>query len=490
MMRMLLLAACTVLAALPSPALGISPPRDRGPLFNGSLSVRSLDVEGYEAMLNDSDSVWLVDYYSSWCAHCRMFAPEWEKVGDFYAQSSVVKVGAVNCNQFKGVCSREEVHAYPAVKAHHVPLGTGEKVIMEARARKKAKSVAMWVEQVLEEQGIESDVDVSTLTDEKENKLRRNEDAPAEAEASELSDDTSAHMKYKRLRDAGKSAMLSLENSLFMGTPVLEGERYEAALKWVTALAASFPIEGNRDAIYKLLNAVKQQKSWSLTEWGELIEKWRPIARETSFPSDLFALRGDEDSQWEVCRTYTCGIWTLFHSLSTRNINDNSAWRPSETMAAIRLYMKHFFGCEDCRQHFLEANPESLAQELAASDTNGPHAVIMWAWKMHNSVNKRLKRDQWPSISECAGCYIDIGGPVSIGMSLIHEDGMVAHLTSVYGHEDNALFNEIVTTAVYLFPAQGFSAITGAVLFFALVGVALKTQRHRFSTSKENGHLA
>ncbi|KAG7392639.1 Sulfhydryl oxidase 1 [Phytophthora pseudosyringae] len=484
MMRVLLVAG---LALLPLGS-ALSPPRDRVPLFNGSLVVRSLDAEGYEAMLKDSQSVWIVDYYSSWCAHCRMFAPEWDKVGDFYAKSEVVQVGAVNCNQHKDVCQREEVHAYPSVKAHHVPLGSNDEVEMGVRGRKKVKPVVEWVEGVLREHDIESGMDVSTIVEEK--KLRRNE---ADEEGGTPNDDTSIQMKYNRLRDAGKAATLALANSLFIGTPVLEGERYDAALKWVTALAATFPVEGNRVAVTKLADAVKQQKSWSLAEWSELIAKWRLTATETSFPTDLFAARGDEDSAWAVCKTYTCGLWSLFHSMTAREVKTGDlvgAWKPSDTVAAIRLYMKFFFGCEECRQHFMEANPESLVEELAASDANGPHAVVMWAWSMHNSVNKRLQRDQWPSTSSCSRCYIDIGGPVSTGMSLVHEDGMVVYLTSVYGHEDKALFAEIAMTATYPFPAQVFCAITGVSLLLALVAVVLKTQRHRFVTLKESGHMA
>ncbi|GMF09642.1 unnamed protein product [Phytophthora lilii] len=456
----------TALAVLLPFATSIAAVRDRGPLFNGSLVVRSLDVEGYEAMLSDSESVWIVDYYSSWCAHCRMFAPEWEKVGAFYADSRTVQVGAVNCNEHKDVCQQEEVHAYPAVKAHHVPLGSSEKVNMEVRGRKKLKPVVTWVEEVLAEHGIKSGMDISTITE--ENKLRRNEQDDPETATPKL-DDTSIQMKYNRLHDAGKAAMLALENSLFIGVPVLEGERYDAAMKFVNALAAAFPVEGNRQTIEKLAGAMKQQQAWPFAEWTELIRKWRVAAKETSFPTDLFDSRGDEDSGWGVCRTYTCGLWTLFHSMTVKDLTLSDSWKSSDTMAAIRLYMKFFFGCEECRQHFMEANPASVVDKLAANDKNGPHAVAMWALGMHNSVNKRLNRDQWPKISDCPGCYIDIGGPVSIGMSLIHEDGMVSYVTSVYGHEDRAVFDEIITTAKHLDNGNLGAAIDAFMAFLSVV---------------------
>ncbi|GMF31173.1 unnamed protein product [Phytophthora fragariaefolia] len=418
-----------------------------------------------------------------------MFAPEWEKVGEFYAQSEEVQVGAVDCNRHKEICTRENVHAYPTVKAHHVPLGSDEKVIMEVKGRKKLKPVVMWAETLLEEHGIESGVDVSTVAE--EINLRRNDGGDADAEATLMpEDDTSPRMKYNRLFDAGKAVMLALESSFFVGTPVLEGLRYDAALTWLRALAATFPLEENRAAMKLLADSMKQQKSWSLEEWKKLFEGWRSSARELAYPIDLFDPRGDDDSGWAACKTYTCGLWTLFHSMSTRDIKAEDGWKPSETMAGIRLYMKNFFGCEECRQHFMEANPESLVKDLEASDPNGPHAVVMWAWKMHNSVNNRLNRNQWPSVSDCSSCYIDIGGPVSIGMSLIHEDEMMNYLTRVYGHEDKALFDEVIMATKYSPPIQGFNSVITAALIFVLVLVVFKTQRHRFTTLKDSGHIA
>ncbi|RLN68177.1 hypothetical protein BBP00_00001144 [Phytophthora kernoviae] len=226
-----------------------------------------------------------------------MFAPEWEKVGGLYASSSVVQIGAVNCNQYKDVCVREGIHAYPAVKAHHVPLGEKSIVEIGIKGQKKVKSVVKWVEELLEQHNIESGADISTLVE--ENKLRRNEPdeaaAAATGETEGLDGDNYVDMKLKRLRDAGKATMLTLENSLFMGTPVLEGERYDAALMWVNALAKTLPMEGNRLAFVALANDMKQQTRWEPDEWSELLKKWRATAKKLSFPSDLFDANGDEE---------------------------------------------------------------------------------------------------------------------------------------------------------------------------------------------------
>ncbi|RLN89004.1 hypothetical protein BBJ28_00004126 [Nothophytophthora sp. Chile5] len=485
MKSLVLAAASAVLAvSVASMAEAISPPRDRGPLFNASLVVRSLDEESYGVMLNDSNTVWLVDYYSSWCAHCRMFAPEWEKVGTLYADADLVQVGAVDCNQHKSVCNRERIRAYPAVKVHHVPFDAKESVQVESRGRKNAKVVVTWVETLLGEHGIDSGVNVEDLVG---NTQQLRSDAVA-TEAESSTRDQSVELKFQRLRDAGRAAVLSLENSFYLGTTVLEGDRYDAALMWVDALAASFPLEGNRAALTTLSDAMRQQKRWDQADWSELLQKWRPIAKRMSFPTNLFEANGDEDDGWAFCSTYTCGLWTLFHSIT---VSDSSSafsrepWKPSEIMAAIRLYVKHFFGCEECREHFMKANPEGVVEMLAASDAKGSHAVIMWIWKMHNAVNKVLKKGQWPSKRECPLCYIDIGGMVSLDASLLQEDEIVAFVSSVYKHESKEIYEQSGVTSVL-----GSNSLTAILLLLALVTVAFKTQRHRRKDVVARDHIA
>jgi len=48
---------------------------------------------------------------------------------------------------------------------------------------------------------------------------------------------------------------------------------------------------------------------------------------------------------------YTCGLWTLFHMLTMGA--PRAGLSPGATMAAIRTYVEHFFGCAHCRDHFL-----------------------------------------------------------------------------------------------------------------------------------------
>eukprot|EP00644_Phytophthora_capsici_P016338 jgi/Phyca11/549887/estExt2_Genewise1Plus.C_PHYCAscaffold_340182 len=404
--------------------------RDTSPLFTKSFQVHSLSTASYEEMLKDSDTVWLVDYYAPWCPHCRHFAPEWERVANFYAKTDKVQVGAVDCTKNAEICNNENIYGYPGVKLHHVPADA-EKSAMMPRGARNSKSVIDWAERRMEEHGIKSGVSLEDLSAQVKN--FRN-DGMVDGGDEEFVNDQSLEMKYKRLHDAGIAAVSTFQNGFFMGANVLEGERYVVALRWVEALAASFPMEKNRQVLQLLVESMKTSNHWNHADWKLLVNKWKQLGRDKTFPVNLFV--SSEDESWAFCKTYTCGLWTL------------------RIMAAIRMYVKHFFGCEECREHFLASNPESIIDELAISDGKGPHAVAFWIWKMHNTVNKVLRKEQWPSKVACPICYVENGEPISLDPTRLHEEEIVAYVTS-------------------------FSAMVMVVGFFALMTVAYKTRRYR-----------
>ncbi|KAG7392620.1 Sulfhydryl oxidase 1 [Phytophthora pseudosyringae] len=453
---------------------------DTSPLFTKSFQVHTLSTSNYEKMRKDSGTVWLVDYYAPWCPHCRHFAPEWERVASFYAKTDKVQVGAVDCTKNSEICNNEKVFGYPGVKIHHVPADA-EKVAMMPRGVRSSKSVIGWAERLMEEHGIKSGVDLADLAAQLTN--FRND---ADGEDGEVYNDQSLEVKYKRLHDAGMAALSTFQNGFFMGANVLEGERYEVALMWVEALAASFPMEKNRQVLAMLAETMKTSSHWNHADWKVLLSKWRQDASDKTFPANLFT--SSEDTNWAFCKTYTCGLWTLFHSITVSEVKGNEQTvtqplKPSRIMAAIRLYVKNFFGCEECREHFMLSNPEKIIDELAESDGKGPHAVIMWIWKMHNTVNKVLRKEQWPSKTACPICYVENGEPISLDPERLHEDEIVAYVTSAYGHDDEEIYAMDAAhngTLVALWSStQGFSAVMMVLGFFALLGVAYKTRRHR-----------
>ncbi|KAG2768121.1 hypothetical protein JG687_00006710 [Phytophthora cactorum] len=434
-----------LLAATMTAVASARQPRDNSPLFTTEqCQVRTLNSEGHATMLADPSTVWLVDYYAPWCPHCRQFAPAWEKAAAFYADNADINIAAVDCTQNSEVCNKEGIMGYPTIKLYHVPPESTEPVKMPPKNRKNTNTVIAWVEEQMKEHGMKTSADTGDI-DVHIEKINNGcemgtvtNTAKVSKTAEHAFNDQSMEMKYKRLHDAGIAAVSTFENGFYVGTTVLEGERYDAAVTWVEALATSFPMAGNRAALSSLVDMIKKQNKWGQADWNKLLTEWKRNTTITSFPVNLF--ESSEKKNWAYCTTYTCGVWTLFHTLSVSEVKSETALKPSEVMAAIRLFVKYFFSCEECQRHFMMANPESLLEKLAESDAEGPRAVAIWIWKMHNKVNKALKYIQWPTLENCPKCYVNDGEPLNLNPARLHEEEILAYVSSVFGHKDTDRF--------------------------------------------------
>lgn len=56
-----------------------------------------------------------------------------------------------------------------------------------------------------------------------------------------------------------------------------------------------------------------------------------------------------------------------------------------EVLSTMREYVRHFFGCRPCAEHF-----EEMAKESLNTEVNTLSAAVLWLWKRHNRVNNRL----------------------------------------------------------------------------------------------------
>eukprot|EP00466_Bigelowiella_natans_P009986 jgi/Bigna1/80020/fgenesh1_pg.67_\ len=110
---------------------------------------------------------------------------------------------------------------------------------------------------------------------------------------------------------------------------------------------------------------------------------------------------------WGHTRGYTCGLWTLFHTLLANAPDD---YAPN-VLLAIEGFVARFFGCDSCRRHFL-----AMSEDIILLSTK--EEAVMWLWEAHNKVNKRVgaqeqeyggdpsfPKAQWPTKQLCPGCY-------------------------------------------------------------------------------------
>ncbi|KAF7636504.1 Sulfhydryl oxidase [Meloidogyne graminicola] len=112
-------------------------------------------------------------------------------------------------------------------------------------------------------------------------------------------------------------------------------------------------------------------------------------------------------------RGYTCGLWTIFHILTVqayKERRDDPKFDPvKEVLEPIHQFVVQFLSCEVCSKNF-----DKMSKDDGLLNVHKPEEVILWLWRGHNKVNKRLKgepsedpmfpKQQFPSESICSDC--------------------------------------------------------------------------------------
>jgi len=81
---------------------------DNGPV------VKLTQANFKELVLNDKNSMWLVEFYAPWCGHCKNLAPSWELAAK--QLKGVVNVGAVDMTTDESVGRPYDVKGFPTLK--------------------------------------------------------------------------------------------------------------------------------------------------------------------------------------------------------------------------------------------------------------------------------------------------------------------------------------------------------------------------------------
>lgn len=205
----------------------------------------------------------------------------------------------------------------------------------------------------------------------------------------------------------------ALRNSLRVEVPakkLITGEALDALKSYLNILIEFFPF-GRKgiDYLTSVYNEVKDKNEVSGSEFMDII-----VASEDRYKPFLSPGKG-----WLGCRGsqpkfrgYPCSLWTLFHTLT---VHADLAREPDgkKVLRGMLGYIKYFFGCTDCSQHF---------QQMAVTfegNVSSTEEGILWLWKAHNSVNDRLKSDstedpmhpkvQFPPPTLCRACHSSNG---------------------------------------------------------------------------------
>ncbi len=199
------------------------------------------------------------------------------------------------------------------------------------------------------------------------------------------------HNLYSRLQDIAAAARLSVEYALVsFGTPDFNNNLSQ----WLKLLSTNLPSSTLRLKYQQLGETINTEvAAGRLNE----ISEWSALVRQYGIGS------GADSDVLVLCDSYPCSLWMLFHSLTVASsLSRVTSTGPLATATGIRAYVENFFGCVECRSHFLSENPLSVLEAIGDKEDK----VILWLWKMHNGVSTRLnKRVTFPQFYMCQQCF-------------------------------------------------------------------------------------
>ncbi|KAG6930786.1 quiescin Q6 sulfhydryl oxidase 1, partial [Chelydra serpentina] len=222
----------------------------------------------------------------------------------------------------------------------------------------------------------------------------------------------------RRPADRSKVYMADLESALHYALrvevarfSVLTGEQLRALKYFVAVLAKYFPgrpfVQNFLRSVDRWLRNVRESRISSSAL--ELVLTNRKEGQAPAVLSNNVTWVGCQGSKLHF-RGYPCSLWTLFHLLTVQATRHRRlSTGPLEVLGAMRGYIRSFFGCRECAQHFEGMAAKSMDKVRSVDQ------AALWLWSRHNRVNARLAgtetedpefpKLQWPPPDLCPACH-------------------------------------------------------------------------------------
>ncbi|KAI9917361.1 hypothetical protein PsorP6_012434 [Peronosclerospora sorghi] len=405
-------------------------PNDKGePLFpDGHPNITYLTDANWDEHMAKTDKPWLVDFYHPFCPFCKQFVPSFIELAAYYKELGTLHVGALSCMDHVK-CRRVSITGFPTLMTLNFDKKRPKKENKRIVGSHTVQEVKDYVNNLIAEvafnetgswpPGYTPPVKAKNKTE--ETNATKEMETSATTPAPAIWEETNLPMNQTtRLQDAASAFVFGLKQGVFMGSDVMDDEALDALKGWLKMVSQTFPGVINRKVITSLYEKVKDKELLDFDTWDAMLRAWQE--------STVAAFKAEEDQldftgidvpEWQrlndlflgegatyrACALYTCGQWTMFHML-TLNPPETEP-RSSELMvsvaASIRRFVKHFFGCVDCRNHFLQESTVQTVKMIQDAEDK-PMELRRWLWKQHNSVNKRIHHPIWPKPEVCPTC--------------------------------------------------------------------------------------
>mmetsp|Transcript_13550 Transcript_13550/g.22449 ORF Transcript_13550/g.22449 Transcript_13550/m.22449 type:complete len:947 (+) Transcript_13550:96-2936(+) len=281
--------------------------------------------------------------------------------------------------------------------------------------------------------------------------------------------------------DASLSFITGLKHGLFMSSDSLTDKKKDALKSWLELLSVTLPPEWG-------LHALIDDLSKNLNFIAKSNENLQNILAKHPSPRKLWSRSCDKKGMGG----FSCGMWKLFHIVSLgvaehhggSNLIESGlahagtrTFSPADAADVIREYMAHFFGCDDCRVHFLAQYDscafrrcDRLADDASSATADDWKQLALWMWEVHNDVNirvgnKKVDRIQkklnskhlqgaqtlkvsqkqedeikmlFPALDDCVVCFDESGK--------WNEDSVFEYLERTYWDAPDAKFDRLLTS--------------------------------------------
>ena len=425
-----------------------------------------------------------IEFFAPWCPHCQNFGPTWETVAAYFNKgegnggsrpSPRVTVFSVDCVAERDMCHAFHIRGYPTVLFGTLAQFKAEKEKENAGAL--AKLAARAARDVLDAIGKETGGSYALHSEVHTAEARATEARAKAAAAAGLKENEGG--AETKAREPPRADLLDVAVATArafgeMTSPaLLRPETRPAFFGFVDLLASAHPlrvcVDGARaivDAFDELWPAEDGDMAGVRARLAEarvcgdgldaLFAKTAPtVSTSETGKAETNAGSGSQSRDdalvrahpWRSCagsvegtRGYTCGLWTLLHTLAARapGPEGGAAWFEKTTG-----WIEHFFPCDDCRAHFL-----AMAAEVPRGEIVTARDAQLWLWRAHNEVNARLAareargegagsgdpafpKAQWPAYAACEACREVAAGA---GEAVRWDEEAVAAFLTVYFH--------------------------------------------------------
>lgn len=502
-------------------------------LYNDSDHVIVLTKRNFERKIYGQKHAFLVQFYNSFCGHCRAFAPKFKSfAAEVESWKNIVRLATIDCSteENNGICRDFAVTSYPSLRYLHenyakgnanigeeMPLGNVQKLkailatklqteqslgrltfapslsiasyssyamalnnipnnaiytflIFENESSTVGSEIALdinnyehiYVKRVYETSELAQLAGVTTLPGlvavrytleptlltpnepTEKNLLKainiflesKNYKFPVrnptqDINPSELSAEKPAGLNSDAIYyvDLEKTIKATLHTEITKYKK-LSNENVQALQDYLNALITNFPARNNLKAyLVDLRDNISTRSEWGGSDLYDLVKRLETVHEPVYSPDlEYVACKGSEQQY----RGYTCGLWTLFHTLTV-----NAAHKPgtegAKVLKAMYGFVSNFFGCTECVQHF-----KAMAARNRIFDVKENDKAVLWLWISHNEVNLRLAGDatedpahpkiQFPSVSRCRECRLARG---AWNLPAVYQ-----YLESIYGMDN------------------------------------------------------